>query len=273
VAFPSKILWALSSYQYVKEALRNVEENLQSQIKALPRVNQPLPTDYHPELDINSPRIGHLEAVYHIFGYLKCHDKSTMVFDGTYLHWKDSDFPSDDWSEFYHNVEEDLPPNAPPPRGMPVQINIFVDASHSRNKLNRRSHTGVLIYLNQSPTIWFSKSQKTMETSTFGSEFVALRVATERIKSLRYKLRMMGVLLDGPVNILVDNDSVVKNATIPSLMLQKKHNTICYHFVPENIAANTIRVAYIPSSENLVDMFTKLLGATKLKTLAQRILY
>jgi hypothetical protein len=50
----SKALWALSSYQYVKEAIRNVEENLQSQIKALPKVNQPLPTDYHPELDISS---------------------------------------------------------------------------------------------------------------------------------------------------------------------------------------------------------------------------
>ncbi len=61
------------------------------------------------------PRIGHLEATYHIFAYLKRYDKSTMVFDDTYLHWKDSDFPSYDWSEFYHDVKEVLPLNAPPP--------------------------------------------------------------------------------------------------------------------------------------------------------------
>ena len=39
----------------MKEAIQNIEENLQSQNKALPKVNQPLPTDYHPELDISSP--------------------------------------------------------------------------------------------------------------------------------------------------------------------------------------------------------------------------
>ncbi len=50
------------------------------------------------------PRIGHLEATYHIFAYLKRYDKSTMVFDDTYLHWKDSDFPSYDWSEFYPSM-------------------------------------------------------------------------------------------------------------------------------------------------------------------------
>jgi hypothetical protein len=36
-------------------AIQNVKGNLQSQNKALPKVNQPLPTDYHPELDISSP--------------------------------------------------------------------------------------------------------------------------------------------------------------------------------------------------------------------------
>ena len=48
---------------------------------------------------------------------------------------------------------------------------------------------------------------------------------------------------------------------------------VYYHFVRENIAANVMRVTYIPSLENLADMFTKLLGATKLKALAQRVLY
>jgi hypothetical protein len=105
-----------------------------------------------------------------------------MVFDNTYIQWKDSDFPSYDCSGFYRDVSDEIPPNAPIPRGSPVQINAFVDASHARNKLNTRSHSGILIYLNQSPTIWYSKSQKTIETSTFGSEFVSLCLATELIK-------------------------------------------------------------------------------------------
>jgi hypothetical protein len=214
-----------------------------------------------------------MEALYYIFGYLKSHDRSTMVFDDAPLLWKDTDFPSYDWQEFYPNAQEEIPTNAPSPRGNPIQINVFVDASHASNKLTRRSHTGILIYANSSPIFWYSKSQKTIETSTFASEFVALRVATELIKGLRYKLRMFGVPLDGPANVLVDNDTVIKNSTIPSSTLQKKHNAICYHFVRESVAAQIIRIAYIPSSENLADMFTKNLGASKLKAFIQKILY
>jgi hypothetical protein len=127
--------------------------------------------------------------------------------------------------------------------------------------------------LNKAPIIWYSKSQKTVETSTFGAEFIALKTGTELIKSLCYKLRMMGVPLEGPANVLVDNDSVVKNSTIPSSTLQKKHNSICYHFVREAVAARYIRIAYIPSAENLADILTKPVGASKLKEFCQRILY
>jgi hypothetical protein len=84
---------------------------------------------------------------------------------------------------------------------------------------------------------------------------------------------MLGIPLDGPENVLVDNNTVIKNSTIPSSTLQKKHNSICYHFVREAVASNIMRTAYIPTDENLADMFTKMLGATKLKSMIQRILY
>ena len=109
------------------------------------------------------PRQGHLEAVYTLYGYLKAHHKSTMVFDDGYLNWKDSNFADHDWTDFYHDAIEDIPSNAPAPRGMPVQINVFVDADHAGNKVTRRSQTGILIYLNKAPIIWYSKAQKTVD--------------------------------------------------------------------------------------------------------------
>jgi hypothetical protein len=154
-----------------------------------------------------------------------------------------------------------------------VQINVFVDANHAGNRLTRRSHTGILIYLNRSPIIWYSKAQKTVESSTFGSEFVALHAATETIKALRYKLRMMGIPLDGPANVLVDNYSVTKNSTIPHSMLQPKHNAICYHCVCEAVAAQIIQIAYIPSAENLADLFTKITGENKWKEFCSKLLF
>ncbi len=86
-----------------------------------------------------------MEALYHIFGYLKHHDHSTMVFDDAYFDWKDSDFHSYDWSEFYRDATEELPRNALLPRVMPLQITVFVDASHVCNTLYRNLHVGKLI--------------------------------------------------------------------------------------------------------------------------------
>ena len=107
------------------------------------------------------------------------------------------------------------------------------------------------------PIIWFSKRQNTVESSTFGSKFVALRVATELIEGLRYKLRMFGVPIAGPTDVLCDNQSVVTNASVLESTLSKKHNAICYHKVREAVAAGTILVGKEPSETNLADLFSK----------------
>jgi hypothetical protein len=64
-------------------------------------------------------------------------------------------------------------------------MNAFVDVNHAGNKLTRQSHTGIIIYLNCLPILWYSKAQSTTESSTFGSEFVAMRIMVELLESLR----------------------------------------------------------------------------------------
>ena len=219
------------------------------------------------------PRKGHLEQVFHIFAYLKQHKRSTMVFDDTPVDWDESAFQKHEWTDFYKDAKEAIPLNAPEPRGNAVQINCFVDADHAGNRVTRRSHTGVLIFVNRAPILWFSKAQNTVETSTFGSEFVAMRIATELIEGLRYKLRMFGIPLDGPANVFCDNQSVVLNTTLPSSTLKKKHNAIAYHRVREAVAAETIRIAKVSSEKNVADLLTKPLPGPKLHAFAQMILY
>ena len=152
------------------------------------------------------------------------------------------------------------------PLGRPVTIRTYVDANHAGNLANRRSHTGILIYINNSPIIWYSKRQNTVETSSFGSEFVALRIATELNEALRYKLRTFGVPLNGPSEILCDNKSVVTNSSVPTSVLNKRHNAICYHRVREAQAAGIIRVGWIEGKDNLADLFTKTTMPTQTKT-------
>ena len=86
--------------------------------------------------------------------------------------------------------------------GDPVQVLAFVDANHAGNMKSRRSHTGILIYINQAPIIWNSKRQNTVEASSFGSENIALRICTEMVEALRYKLRCFGVPVEEVYEII-----------------------------------------------------------------------
>ena len=107
----------------------------------------------------------------------------------------------------------------------------------------------------------------------FGSEFVALKIAVEMVEGLRYKLRMMGIRLDGPANCFCDNGSVVTNVTNPASTLKKKHNSVAYHKVHESAAAGATQVAYEQGVTNIADMLTKILSAQKMKECAKCCLF
>ena len=67
----------------------------------------------------------------------------------------------------------------PTPIGKEVVIRCFVDADHAKDTVTRRSRTGFIIFVNNAPIYWMSKKQNTCETSTFGSDLVAMKTATE----------------------------------------------------------------------------------------------
>jgi hypothetical protein len=114
----------------------------------------------------------------------------------------------------------------PESKGRGVNKSCFVDANHTGNVFTRQSHTGIIINIQNAQIIWFLEQQNTVESSSFGSEFVALRAAKDMLVALRYTLQMFGMPIDGPSNAFCDNNGVVKNTTIPESMLAKKHNAI-----------------------------------------------
>jgi hypothetical protein len=62
-----------------------------------------------------------------------------------------------DWTDFYVGAKENIPSNASEPRGKPIMISCFVDADHAGNLVTQRSHTGIIIFCNTAPILWFSK--------------------------------------------------------------------------------------------------------------------
>jgi hypothetical protein len=150
---------------------------------------------------------------------------------------------------------------------------LLVDADHAGNRVTRRSQTGILLFVNRAPVVWYSKRQNTVETSTFGSEFVAMKIAVELVESLRYKLRMFGIPIEGPTNVFCDNEAVTKNAIHPESTLKKKHSSIAYHRTREAVAAGTIRVTKEDGKTNLADLLTKSLPAVTREFLCDRFMY
>ena len=100
-----------------------------------------------------------------------------------------------------------------------------------------------------------------------------MKAAFEPIEGLRYKLRMMGIPLDGPTHILADNMSVIHNVSNPASQLKKKNLSIAYHYCRERTAAGVASVVYIRTDDNLADMLTKSQPGPVRKRLAEQVLY
>ena len=126
--------------------------------------------------------------MFNIFAYLDVYHNTEMVFDSTTPDVDvEKDFPKEDWSTSVY-VDEDgsvpseiIPEDAPAPKGKGVMMTLFVNLDHAGDKVTRRSRTGYVVFLQNSPITWFSTKQSSVETSTFGCEFMAMKTATEYI--------------------------------------------------------------------------------------------
>ena len=206
------------------------------------------------------PREGHLEEVFHIFAYLSKYHNAEMVFDPSDPDIDLTKYEKKDWasSEFGHvEGREELSKNMPEPRGLGFTLRAKVDADHATDTITRRSRTGFLVYVNSALVHWHSKKQNSVESSSFGAEFIAMKQCCEYLQGLRYKLRMMGIPVEGPVYIEGDNQSVLANTTIPDSTLKKKSQSIAYHFVREGVARGEWRTTYINTHLNEADLLTK----------------
>ena len=217
------------------------------------------------------PREGHLLQLFRMFSYLEKQHNCEMVFDHTVPDIDKADFPKENWDNtVYANergeLKEDVPTNLPTPLGKGFTMRVYVDSDHAGDQVTRRSRTGFLVFLNNALIYWTSKKQTTIETSSFGSEFMAMKHATEYVRGLRYKLRAMGIPVIDCAYIYGDNKSVLVNSAVPHSQLKKKSNSVAFHHVREGSALDEWRATYINTHENIADLLTKNLPSGEKRT-------
>ena len=95
----------------------------------------------------------------------------------------------------------------------------------------------------------------------------------ETVEDFRFKLRMFGVLLDGPNDVFCDNQAVVKIYQRANIRFSNKHNSICYHRVHETVSDGYVILASDTTKTFFSDLFTNILPGLKRYQLVTDILY
>jgi len=219
------------------------------------------------------PRKGHLERLKRLYQYLRNYKKTAIKFNTEQPDYSKYNIIEANWGTQYHPCHEDVDVDIPEPKGKPVVLTTFVDANLMSDFVTGRSRTGILHMLNKTPIDWFSKRQSSVETATYGSEFVAARIAVDQIVELRHELRYFGVPLDGPAWMFGDNLAVVNSATMPSGKLQKRANLLNYHRVREAQAAGIINFVHMDGRYNPADILTKFRSSREWYELLKPILF
>jgi hypothetical protein len=140
------------------------------------------------------PRRGHLERAKQIYGYLRKMKEARIRVLTNELDYSDYQDPEYDWSlSVYGDVKEIIPTDIPEPKGKYVTLSHYFDANLYHDMDTTRSVTAILHFINQTLMDWYSKKQATVETATFGSDFIAARTTIDQIVNLQTTLCYLGV--------------------------------------------------------------------------------
>ena len=98
-----------------------------------------------------------------------------------------------------------------------------------------------------------------METTTYGSEFVATKQCAKQVRELQETLKLIGIPIEESAWMLEDNNSVITSSTIPSLALKKCHQALSYYYVRACVAHGFLKFCFLKSEQNVADIYTKFL--------------
>ncbi|KAG7358361.1 hypothetical protein IV203_014949 [Nitzschia inconspicua] len=220
------------------------------------------------------PRVGHLERAKRVVGYLNRFKDAAIRFRTGLPDMTDLPSHASDWTySVYGNVPEIIPQDIPPPLDKPIQLIHYVDANLYHDWTTGRSVTGILHFINQTPVAWFSKKQSTVETATYGSEFVAARTAVEQIIDIRTTLRYLGVPVSTSSMLFGDNEAVVNSSIDPNAKQHKRHTALSFHRVREAIASGMVKFCHVPGNINPADVLSKHWGHSDVWRQLQALLF
>ncbi|MHC6131856.1 Ty1/Copia family ribonuclease HI, partial [Serratia marcescens] len=136
-------------------------------------------------------------------------------------------------------------------------LHAYSDADWAGDSEDRKSTSGGAFFLGNNLVSWHSKKQESVALSTAEAEYIAATSCCTQVVWMREYLKNFGVFQDGPISIKCDNSSAINISKNPVQHSRTKHISIRYHFLKEKVSEKEIILDFVPTKEQLADIFTK----------------
>ena len=147
-----------------------------------------------------------------------------------------------------------------------LQLKAFSDADWAGDPNDRRSTTGLVIFLGNNPISWSSKKQQTVSRSSTEAEYRALSFTAAEVDWLKQLLVFLHITLPHVPVMFCDNLSAIALSFNPVQHQRTKHIEVDVHFVRERVSQKQLSVQFVSSREQFADILTKGLSAPLFRT-------
>ena len=135
----------------------------------------------------------------------------------------------------------------------------------------KKSTTGATFFLGECLVAWHSKKQNCVTLSTCESEYVVATACYTQLIWMDYQLSDLGIQVSKPISIMCDNLSAIQLSKNPIMHSRTKHVAIKIHFLRDKVLNNELKLVYVPTQGQVVDIFTKALPRELFEQLRTRL--